>query len=176
MKKLLCALLLIGTASIVNPVFAQSNTPDASAPATKKTVKKPVRKTTKKASAKAAAAVAATATPAVVAGDDDDDDDGVMNIESSTVTHFDCELGNKITTYHNQGDEKYLALRWKDKIHRLRRVATTTGADRFENRKYGLLWIDIPSKAILLDSKKGLQLANECRDPEQAKAFAEKKG
>jgi hypothetical protein len=172
MNKLLCALLLVGTASIVTPAFAQSSAPATAEPTTKKAVKKPVKKTTKKAPAKAAAAAA---TPAVIAGDDDDDN-GEMNIESSIVTHFDCELGNKITTYYNQGDEKYLALRWKDKIHRLRRVDTTTGANRFENRKYGLLWINIPSKAMLLDSKKGLQLANECRDPDQAKAFAAKKG
>ena len=171
MKKLFCALMLAGMATAVIPAFAQSSTPAASEPAAKKVVKKPVKKTTKKTSAKTKAA----AIPAVIAGDDEDDN-GEMNIESSIVTNFDCELGNKITTYYNQGDEKDLALRWKDKIHRLRRVDTTTGANRFENKKYGLLWINIPSKAMLLDSKKGLQLANECRDPEQAKIFAEKKG
>jgi membrane-bound inhibitor of C-type lysozyme len=167
MNKLLCALMLIGTASIMHPALAQS-----SAPAAKETTakKKPVAKKTTK---KAAAATAAAATPAVVAGDDDDDN-GEMNIEKSIVTNYNCELGNKITTYYNEGDDKYLALRWKDKIHRLRRVGTTTGANRFENRKYGLVWINIPAKAMLLDSKKGQQLANECRDPEQAKAQAAK--
>jgi membrane-bound inhibitor of C-type lysozyme len=169
MNKLLCALLLIATASIATPALAQSSTSAASEPTAKKTVKKPVKKAKKK------TAKAAAATPAVVAGDDDDDN-GEMNIESSIVTHYDCELGNKIVTYVNPGDEKYLAIRWKDKIQRLRRVGTTTGANRFENKKYGLVWINIPSKAMLLDSKKGQQLANECRNPDQAKAFAAKKG
>jgi hypothetical protein len=97
------------------------------------------------------------------------------NIQSSSATIFNCELGNKITTYTNPDDNKHLAIRWKNKLHRLHRVATTTGANRFENTKYGLVWIDIPAKAMLLDSNKGQQLANECRDPEQAKLFAAKK-
>jgi hypothetical protein len=171
MNKLLYALLLTATAAIMNPAMAQSSTPTADTAATpaKKTVKKPAKKKAKKPAAETAAA-----TPAVIAGDDDDDN-GEMKIEGSTVTEYTCELGNKVTTYFNQGDDKYLAIRWKDKIHRLRRVPTTTGADRFENRKYGLLWINIPAKAILLDSKKGLQLANECRDPAQAKILADAK-
>jgi hypothetical protein len=46
-------------------------------------------------------------------------------------------------------------------------VGTTTGAKRFENANYGLIWIGIPSKGMLLDSKLNRQLANECRTPEQ---------
>jgi hypothetical protein len=54
------------------------------------------------------------------------------------------------------------------------RVSTSTGADRFENRMHGLVWIGIPAKGMLLDSKKGLQLANECKSPDQLKAEAAK--
>lgn len=169
MKKLLCALVLVGMASAVAPVLAQSSTPTT----TKKVAaKKPVKKTAKKAVKKDAVDKAA-AQPAT---DDDADDLIEPNIEGSAVTNYNCELGNKITTYINDNDDKHIAIRWKDKVHRLRRIGTTTGANRFENRKFGLVWINIPSKAMLLDSKKGQQLANECRDPEQAKAFAAKKG
>ena len=72
-----------------------------------------------------------------------------------------------MTIYQNAGDEQHIALQWKKRLHRLTRVDTTTGANRFENRKFGLLWIGIPAKGILLDSKKGQQLANECKNPEQ---------
>lgn len=104
-----------------------------------------------------------------------DDDITEANIQGSHAVIFNCELGNKITTYTNPDDSKHLAIRWKNKLHRLHRIATTTGANRFENVKYGLVWIDIPAKAMLLDSNKGQQLANECRDPEQSKLFAAKK-
>jgi hypothetical protein len=168
MNKLLCALMLVTTAAIAHPALAQSGTPNANqTPAPKKTVKKSVKKK--------AAKEAAAATPAVIAaGDDEEDDSAPMSLEGSTVSDFSCELGNKVTIYSNPNDDKHVAIRWKDTLHRLRRITTTTGANRFENRKYGLIWINIPAKAMLLDSKKGQQLANECRDPEQAKLFAQK--
>jgi hypothetical protein len=167
MNKLLQILLLVATASLAQPLLAKPGTP-AAKQAEKKAVKKKIVK--KKTNAKAAAA-----TPTVIPADDDDaDDDTPMNIEGSNVTDFNCELGNKITSYTNPNDDKHLAIRWKGKLHRLRRIGTTTGANRFENRKYGLVWINIPSKAMLLDSKKGQQLANECRDPDQAKLYAQR--
>lgn len=168
MNKLLCALLLIGMSSA--PVFAQSTAP---APTAKKEATK---KTVKKTAKKAAPAAAAAAGGGALAADENEEDLGEANIEGSTVTDYQCELGNKITTYTNEADDKYMAIRWKNSVHRLRRVGTSTGANRFENRKYGLVWINIPSKAMLLDSRKGQQLANECRNAEQQKAFAAKRG
>lgn len=165
MNKLLCALLLIGASSV--PAFAQSVTYTDTAK--KEAAKKPVKKAAKK------AAPAAAAGDALIA-DENEEDLGEANIEGSTVTEYNCELGNRITTYNNEADDKYMAIRWKNSVHRLRRVGTSTGANRFENRKYGLVWINIPSKAMLLDSRKGQQLANECRNPEQQKALAAKKG
>jgi hypothetical protein len=85
------------------------------------------------------------------------------------VIDFDCELGNKITIYQNDGDTNHIALRWKKRLHRLTRVSTTTGANRFENKLYGLIWIGIPAKGMLLDSKQNRQLANECKNAEQMK-------
>jgi len=122
-------------------------------------VKKPVK--TK--SAKAAKAVEPK-TP-----DEEADEPAVAG---SSVTEFNCELGNKITIYRNEGDLVHIALRWKKRLHRLTQVGTTTGALRFENKFYGLVWIGIPAKGMLLDSKQNRQLANECRDAEQAKSMS----
>jgi len=91
------------------------------------------------------------------------------DVADTTVTDYNCELGNKITIYHNDNDDTHIALRWKKRLHRLTRVGTTTGAQRFENQQYGLVWIGIPSKGMLLDSKQNRQLANECKNAEQAK-------
>ncbi|MDB5768718.1 MAG: hypothetical protein JWQ61_3532 [Collimonas fungivorans] len=124
--------------------------------------KKTVKKSAKKPAAKAA--------PAEV---DDGEDEGTPDVKTSVSIDYKCELGNKLTIYTNAEDDKHVALRWGKALHRLTRVATTTGANRFENRKYGLLWIGIPAKGILLDSKKGLQLANECKSAEQEAMPAE---
>lgn len=99
-----------------------------------------------------------------------DEDDLELDTRNALSTNYSCELGNKLTVYHNAGDDKHIALLWKKRTHRLRRIETTTGANRFENRKYGLLWIGIPAKSILLDTKKGQQLANECRSAAQMAA------
>lgn len=84
---------------------------------------------------------------------------------------YNCELGNKLTVYRNVNDDKVIALRWKDRLHRLFRINTTTGAHRFENEKNGLIWINIPAKGMLLDSLRGRQLANECKPAQQVKSM-----
>ena len=103
-------------------------------------------------------------------GPDLDDDDKEFVPGDSSVTELQCELGNKLTLYRNANDDQHMALRWKKRVHRMTRAATTTGADRFESSKFGLIWIGIPAKGMLLDSRQGHQLANECRDAEQLKA------
>jgi membrane-bound inhibitor of C-type lysozyme len=94
------------------------------------------------------------------------------DVTDNKTIEYSCELGNKITIYHNETDDKYIALRWKKRLHRLSRVGTTTGAQRFENTNFGLIWIGIPAKGMLLDSKQNRQLANECKTAEQMKPVA----
>lgn len=117
----------------------------------------------KKAAAGVAAGAAGAAAAAAVVDEPEPD------ITDTKVTDYACELGNKITIYTNEKDDSHIALRWKKRLHRLARVGTTTGALRFENPNYGLVWIGIPSKGILLDSKLNRQLANECKNDEQSK-------
>lgn len=95
------------------------------------------------------------------------DADKEPDLAGHTRTDFNCELGNKVSIYENTADNKRVTLRWKKKMHELTRVDTTTGANRFEDKTAGLVWIDIPAKGMLLDSKKGQQLANECRNSVQ---------
>ncbi|WP_230414425.1 hypothetical protein [Collimonas silvisoli] len=140
MLVLLCASLAV----VAPQVQAQTST--------KKTAKKAVKKP------------AAKAAPAEV---DDGEDEGTPDVKTSLTVDYKCELGNKLTIFTNAEDDKHIALRWGTTLRRLTRVPTTTGANRFENRKYGLLWIGIPAKGILLDSKTGHQLANECKSAEQ---------
>jgi len=154
---LLCASLLV-TAPLTSIAQTAAQATTAQPAATKKVVKKKISH--KKASKKAAPAAATTA--------DDGEDEGTPDVKTSVAIEYNCELGNKLTIYHNADDTKHIALRWGQTLHRLTHVATTTGADRYENHKYGLVWIGIPAKGMLLDSKLGHQLANECKSPEQA--------
>jgi hypothetical protein len=155
MKHALFALLTAGAALVVAPVQAQTSplAPSAtlnesSAPTTKKVVKKKPAKKVEE--------------PAVV----DEEAAEPSNI-GSVATEYKCEMGNTLTVFTNNDDNQHIALKWGKRLHRMTRVSTTTGASRFENKYYGLVWIGIPSKGILLDSKNGHQLANDCKSPEQ---------
>jgi hypothetical protein len=122
---------------------------------------------------KAKKATASKAKPKKSAAAADDNwapaDEAEPDITDTVVTEYTCELNNKVTIYTNEKDDAHIALRWKKRLHRLDRVGTTTGALRFENTNFRLIWIGIPSKGILLDSRLNRQLANECKTAEQSK-------
>jgi membrane-bound inhibitor of C-type lysozyme len=120
--------------------------------------------------AKAKTAKATKAKAAKKAEPDAIPDGPDADITDTTTTDYNCELGNKVTIYHNDNDDSHIALRWKKRIHRLDKVGTTTGARRFENPTFGLIWIGIPAKGMLLDSKQNRQLANECKNADQEMA------
>ena len=167
MKTVLKFVLFAASALLLQPVQAQTA---AQPQAVKPPKKNPPAKAVKPAT-KAAPAAAAPAAAAVLEGDDEDD--LPQDTSAATVTEFHCDHGQKITFYQNPGDNKFVALRWGKQISRMRRVETSTGADRFENRRHGLIWIGIPAKSMLLDSRKGLQLANECRNEAQLQTLKE---
>jgi hypothetical protein len=169
MKKIFTVLAIVGAllSAPISQAFAK--TTDTAKPAAKKTAKKAVNKTAKKTAKKPPkkthpkAVASADAHKKIALSEDNDDESSEPDITGSITYEYNCELGDKITAYKNDGDNKFIAIRWDKHIHRLKRVTTTTGADRFENRLAGLVWIGIPAKSMLLDSKRGQQLANECK-------------
>ncbi len=74
-----------------------------------------------------------------------------------------CELGQQVAVGGDVGIDRSIELHWKGKQYRMKRVRTSTGAQRFEDRDNGLVWISIPDKGMLLDSANGEPLVNECR-------------
>ncbi|WP_039785317.1 hypothetical protein [Herbaspirillum huttiense] len=164
MKKYLTALTL---ASALCAIGMPSAFAETGAPAATATKKQPAKK---KAAHPKAAAAAAKPAEKMALSSDADDDENEPEIGGTKSADFQCEMGHKLTIWKNEADDKHIAIRWDKRIHRLTRVETTTGANRFENRKMGLVWIGIPAKGLLLDSKKGQQLANECKNAEQIKA------
>jgi len=161
-----CALALAG-ASLCAPAFASSADDHEKHPKATKVLKEQAKekaKAQKQADKHKTAKKTRKEEPQPVLADEPEPD-----ITDTVVAEYACELNNKITIYTNEQDAGHIALRWKNRLHRLDRVGTTTGAMRFENPKFGLIWIGIPSKGILLDSKQNRQLANECKNAEQAK-------
>jgi hypothetical protein len=75
---------------------------------------------------------------------------------------FNCELNNKVDIKMGDG-QRHIDLTWKGRVYVMLPVATSTGALRFEDRDSGMIWIQIPAKSMLLNSKRGEQVANECK-------------
>jgi hypothetical protein len=74
---------------------------------------------------------------------------------------YDCELGAKLESRFKT--DEAVDLVWKGKTYPMTRVSTSSGAVRMEDKASGLVWIQIPAKSMLMDSKAGRQLANECQ-------------
>lgn len=97
-----------------------------------------------------------------------------VNLAELNSSQYQCELGNQFTVYKKADDPSYVHILWRNKMHRMLRKATTTGAERYEDPQNGLAWVNIPAKSLLLDTKKGSQLANECRNAQQRKLASAK--
>ena len=159
MKYALYAILIAASTAALSPVYAQTaaSTPAASSASASTPAKKAVKKKIAK---------KAPASPVA------DEEENEPDVSGTKVVDYQCELGNKITIFTNNDDDKHIALKWGKRLHRMARIDTSTGANRFENRHFGLVWIGIPAKGMLLDSKNGHQLANECKTDEQRAAQA----
>jgi hypothetical protein len=82
---------------------------------------------------------------------------------SQLVTgRFNCDMNNRVEV-KMVDDQRHIDLTWKGHVYVMSPVATSTGALRFEDSRSGMVWIQIPTKSMLLNSKIGQQVANECK-------------
>lgn len=73
-----------------------------------------------------------------------------------------CELNRRVRVTKVSTDQTLAVLRWRKKNYTMRAVTARSGALRYEH-KSGLTWITVVGKSMLLDTRRGKQLANECR-------------
>lgn len=79
------------------------------------------------------------------------------------VGNYRCDLNRSVTVRQIAPDRRSMTISWMGKDHSLSAVDARSGALRFENPAAGLIWLVIVGKSMLLDSRKGQQLANDCR-------------
>jgi hypothetical protein len=78
------------------------------------------------------------------------------------VGNFKCDIGRTVDV--SAKDDNNVDLKWQGKMYALSKVPTSSGAMRFEDKASGLVWIQIPAKSMLMDSKAGRQLAQDCKN------------
>lgn len=76
---------------------------------------------------------------------------------------YGCELGRKVEIQRDVRYANSIELNWQGSRYTLQRYDSTSGLPRYEDRKNGLLWIDLPWKGVLMDTNSGQPLANECK-------------
>jgi len=75
---------------------------------------------------------------------------------------YHCELGIEVGIERDARNPSLLQIDWKGRRFAMDRNASYSGLPRYEHRASGLVWIDLPWKGILLDSRTGRPLASEC--------------
>jgi hypothetical protein len=74
-----------------------------------------------------------------------------------------CDQGRQLAFREVSADLQTAVLSWNQRDYPMRAVGVRSGALRYEHAESGLVWLMIPSKSMLLDSKHGQRLADACR-------------
>jgi hypothetical protein len=78
-----------------------------------------------------------------------------------------CELGNVVFITPDPQNRGFFMLQMgKNRFH-VSPVSTTTGAIRLEDAQAGAMWLQLSNKSMLMNSKLGQRMADECQSPAQ---------
>jgi hypothetical protein len=78
-----------------------------------------------------------------------------------------CELGNSVTVSPDPQQPSRFVVQLKRNTYFMTPVATTTGAVRLEDAQAGTMWLQLPHKSMLMNSKLGQRMADECQSAHQ---------
>ncbi|CAD5372429.1 conserved exported hypothetical protein [Rubrivivax sp. A210] len=79
-----------------------------------------------------------------------------------------CELNNSVKLAPIEGKPGHFKLEHKKVSYTMVSQETSTGAVRLEDAKSGMVWLQIPSKSMLMNAKRGQRVADAClMDPQR---------
>ncbi|WP_395703763.1 hypothetical protein [Aquabacterium sp.] len=84
----------------------------------------------------------------------------------------DCEFNQKVAVNAVDGQPGHFTVAFKKAVYRMTPQETTTGAVRLEDKKAGMVWLQIPVKSMLMNAKIGQRMVDACTQPEQRAAVA----
>jgi hypothetical protein len=79
-----------------------------------------------------------------------------------------CDEGASVTLTPDAKTPGYFAVQLKSTKYRMFPVETTTGAIRLEDKKAGVVWLQLANKSMLMNQKLGQRLADGCMSPAQS--------
>ena len=93
--------------------------------------------------------------------------------ERAYVGDYACEFKETVHIDKNPKVAGYVDVAWRKQLITMKPVLSSTGALRLEDVTGRTLMIQIANKSMLLDTKLGQRLLDECVHPEQARLIAE---
>ena len=84
----------------------------------------------------------------------------------------DCEFNQHVSVDAAPGQPGHFHVGFKNVRYTMVPQETTTGAVRLEDRKLGVVWLQIPVKSMMLNSKIGQRMVDGCTHSEQRAAVA----
>jgi len=78
-----------------------------------------------------------------------------------------CEFDQKVSVSTIDGQPGMFKVGYKNKSYTMVPEDTTTGAVRLEDKKNGVMWLQIANKSMLMNSKVGQRMVDNCMHPSQ---------
>ncbi len=78
-----------------------------------------------------------------------------------------CEFDQSIDVAAVAGKKGYFNVAFKGKTYTMVPEATSTGAVRLEDKKAGMMWLQIANKSMLMNTKAGQRMVDNCQHPSQ---------
>ncbi len=83
-----------------------------------------------------------------------------------------CDEGASVTLTPDAKTPGYFGVQLKNTKFRMFPVETTTGAIRLEDKKAGVVWLQLANKSMLMNQRLGQRLADNCMSPAQTEVEA----
>jgi len=78
-----------------------------------------------------------------------------------------CEFNQAVNVAAVPNQKGWFNVEFKGKSYLMAPEATTTGAVRLEDKKAGMMWLQIANKSMLMNSKIGQRMVDNCVHPGQ---------
>ncbi len=164
------ALLLAGPTLAATPAAATAKPTSKAAPKT--TAKPPPRAaakartgpTTQQAAITAKGLALATAAVEAISA-------GQLDVAARVLTGAaECEFAQRVDVLPLDGMPGYFTVSHKGRHYRMLPRETTTGAVRLEDPDQGIVWLQIPTKSMLMNARRGQRMIDGCMHAEQRAA------
>lgn len=83
-----------------------------------------------------------------------------------------CEFGHKVHVVEHPSLPGRFLLEYRGIKHVLTPQPTTTGVVRLEDKRSGMIWLQVPVKSMLMDGRRGQRLADNCMHAAQTAEVA----